>query len=245
MLMQSSGRVSWTSSEPANTQVEYGLMPAVYGSSTPLDATLSTSHVVDMSGLTANTTYYYRVRSRDASNNLSTATGSFTTAAAGGCPCSLWPLTATPAIASAGDTNAVELGVRFRSSQNGYISGVRFYKGPSNNGVHVAHLWSDTGTLLATATFTNETATGWQEVTFASPVAVTANTTYVASYLAPNGGYSQNPSYFGTSLNATPLTALADSATTPNGLYRYGGGFPNGTFNSANYWVDVVFKMTP
>ena len=45
-----------------------------------------------------------------------------------------------------------------------------------------ASLWSSTGTLLATGTFSNETASGWQELDFSSPVAVTAGTTYVASY---------------------------------------------------------------
>ena len=29
-----------------------------------------------------------------------------------------------------------------------------------------------------------------------------------------------------------------------NGLFIYGGGFPTNSFNSANYWVDVVFDDT-
>ena len=176
--------MSWTSNEPANTQVEYGLSAGSYTSSTTLQsARCPTSHIVQLNGLTANTTYFFRVRSRDAANNLATATGSFRTAATGACPCSIFALTATPATASSSDTSAVELGVKFRSSQSGYISGIRFYKGASNTGVHVAHLWSATGTLLATATFTNETATGWQEVKFATSIAITANTTYVCVVL--------------------------------------------------------------
>ena len=47
------------------------------------------------------------------------------------------------------------------------------------------------GQLLATATFTGETASGWQQVNFATPVAINPNTTYVASYFAPKGHYSQ------------------------------------------------------
>jgi hypothetical protein len=237
--------VSWISNEPADTQVEYGLTTA-YGTMSALDSTAVTGHAVQLSGLNAGTTYHYRVRSRDTAGNLATATGSFATPAAGACPCSLWPVTATPAVASTGDTGAVELGVRFRSSQNGYITGLRFYKGATNTGVHVANLWTDAGTLLATATFTNETATGWQEVTFASPVAITANTTYVASYHAPNGGYAQNLAYFGSALNSPPLTALASGTGSLNGVYRYGtSGFPNSSYNASNYWVDVVFKLTP
>ena len=56
-------------------------------------------------------------------------------------------------------------------------------------------MWSSTGQLLATATFTNETASGWQQVNLATPVAITANTVYVVSYHTP-GGYSANYGYF-------------------------------------------------
>ena len=41
------------------------------------------------------------------------------------------------------------------------------------------------GPSLATVTFTNESATGWQQATFSSPVPITAGTIYVASYFAP------------------------------------------------------------
>ena len=81
------------------------------------------------------------------------------------------------------------VGVRFRADTNGTITGVRFYKGAANTGTHVGNLWTNTGTLLATATFSGETASGWQQVTFSSPVAVTANTTYVASYHTNTGQY--------------------------------------------------------
>ena len=33
---------------------------------------------------------------------------------------------------------------------------------------------------------------------FGTPVAITANTTYVASYHTPNGGYAFDPAYFTT-----------------------------------------------
>jgi len=111
----------------------------------------------------------------------------------------------------------------------------------------VGHLWASDGTLLATATFANETATGWQEVGFSSPVAIAANTTYIASYFAPVGHYSYNSAYFAsTGVNSSPLTALANGVDGGNGVYRLatGGGFPNQSFNSNNYWVDVAFNST-
>jgi hypothetical protein len=162
----------------------------------------------------------------------------------GTCPCSIWSSSTTPEVANTADTAAVTLGVRFRSDVNGHISGIRFYKGALNTGTHVGQLWSSTGTLLASATFTNETASGWQQVTFAPPVAITAGTTYVAAYFAPNGRYSLNAGYFSaTGVDNFSLHALRDGVDGPNGVFTYGNApaFPVSTFGSGNYWVDVVF----
>ena len=76
---------------------------------------------------------------------------------------SIWDASTIPALVTENDPSAVELGVKFRASVDGSIVGIRFYKGPQNTGTHVGKLWSASGTLLATATFTGETASGWQE----------------------------------------------------------------------------------
>ena len=52
----------------------------------------------------------------------------------------------------------------------GTINGIRFYKGAGNGGTHLGHLWTNGGALLAEATFTGETASGWQTARFATPV---------------------------------------------------------------------------
>ena len=109
---------------------------------------------------------------------------------------------------------------------------------------HTAHLWSNTGTLLATATFSGEGTSGWQQADFATPVPITANTTYVASYFAPNSHYSANNNFFAcTGVDNPPLHALANGVDGANGVYHYGttSAFPASTFQSSNYWVDVVF----
>ena len=99
--------------------------------------------------------------------------------------------------------------MKFRSDVAGQITGIRFYKGSGNTGTHVGHLWTTTGTMLATVTFTGETATGWQQATFATPVAITANTTYVASYYAPSGHYAADGGYFASKgVDNGPLHAL-------------------------------------
>jgi hypothetical protein len=157
----------------------------------------------------------------------------------------VWSDSATPATLASTDTRAVEVGVKFRSSLDGYITGIRFYKGTTNTGTHVGHLWSSTGTLLASVTFTSETESGWQQASFATPVAIVAGQTYVASYYAPVGGYSVNTGYFSSSGTTNgPLTVLANGVDGGNGVFRYvaGGGFPTSSTNSSNYWVDVVFS---
>ncbi|GAA4957271.1 hypothetical protein GCM10023205_19460 [Yinghuangia aomiensis] len=157
------------------------------------------------------------------------------------CPCTIWPDGTTPAGGPDPESTAVELGVKFKPDRDGYITGVRYYKFAENTGTHVGHLWSSSGTKLAEATFTSESTSGWQQVNFSTPVAVTANTTYIASYLAPNGRYAGDENYFANAYTRAPLTALASGSSGGNGVYRSGGGFPNATWNSANFWVDVVF----
>jgi hypothetical protein len=198
--------------------------------------------------LDLGTTYTASVQASDLWGNAMTSpyTWSFTTSATPPtvtCPCSVWDSTATPANTNPGDPNAIEVGTRFKSAINGYVTGIKFYKGANNTGTHTGSLWSNTGQLLATGTFTGESATGWQTLTFASSVAITANTPYVVSYFAPNGQYGVDSGYFAGSRSNYPLTALADGASGGNGLYRYGttSGFPTNSYSSSNYWVDVAF----
>ncbi len=179
-------------------------------------------------------------------------TWSFTTAGTpppSTCPCTLFAPTDTPAVASESDPSALTLGVRFRADTTGLVTGVRFYKGPSNTGTHTGSLWRDDGQRLATVTFTNESASGWQQASFATPVPVEAGRTYVVSYFAPNGGYAATAGGFaGHAVDRGPLHAPADGDGGGNGLYLYGAdALPTTTWSSTNYWVDVVFtsSVTP
>jgi chitodextrinase len=200
-------------------------------------------------GLTASTAYRYRVRAADAAGNVgpysSIATATTSGSSSSSCPCTIWPASATPTTASWNDTSAIEVGVKFRTTVAGFITGVRFYKGAQNTGTHVGSLWTASGTRLANATFTGETSSGWQQVSFATPVPVAANTTYVASYYAPVGRYAATSAAFGSTVTSGPLQALSNATANGNGVYKYGAsGFPNASYNSTNYWVDVVFNTT-
>ena len=161
------------------------------------------------------------------------------------CPCSLWSTSTVPLNPSEADARAVELGVKFRSNTDGYITGIRFYKGAGNTGTHTGNLWTTSGANLARATFYNETATGWQEVSFGAPVAITAGTTYVASYHTTSGHYAEDSDYFTTAFSTHYLTANQDATGDPNGVYALSASttFPNQGFVASNYWVDVVFML--
>lgn len=160
------------------------------------------------------------------------------------CPCTIFSPASVPAKPLANDgLGGIALGVRFRSTQNGIITGIRYYKGAGATGTHTGSLWNNTGTQLATATFTNETASGWQQVLFAAPVPITAGVTYVASYHSSSGDYSSTNPFFNQPVINSPLKALANGEDGPNGVYVYSATpvFPTNSFQSNNYWVDVVF----
>jgi methionine-rich copper-binding protein CopC len=216
---------------------------------TSYNSATNTAMFTPQSNLANATTYTVSVSGAQDSSGLpmqSAYTWTFTTAqpapAAGTCPCSIWPDSALPSITTANDTNSVEVGVVFTPSVNGTITGIRFYKGTGNTGTHIGSLWTSSGTLLGSVTFTGESAAGWQQANFTTPISVTAGTSYVASYLAPSGGYAMTAGGLSSAVTNGPLTAVAYGTSGGNGVYQYTSSvaFPKNAFN-ANYWVDVVF----
>ena len=155
----------------------------------------------------------------------------------------IWPSSPTPSTVDViAEVSPVELGLKFRSDSNSVVSGVRFYKSMANVGTHVGNLWTISGTLIASTTFANESTSGWQTANFATPVTLTAGTTYVVSYHTNLGHYSADGGYFATTgVDSAPFHAPAAAAAGGNGVYIYGGSsFPTQTFNATNYWVDIV-----
>jgi hypothetical protein len=211
--------------------------------------TTHTATLTPTGSLAAGATYFATVSgARDLSGNLQAASvsWSFTTYPSLGKtgPFTNFAPTSTPAVLASSDPNSVELGLKFRTDVSGYVTGVRFYKGPTNTGTHTGSLWSSTGALLAQATFVNETISGWQQVNFATPVFISANTTYVVSYHTNVGNYSYSSNYFGNTVDNAPLHALGNGIDGPNGVYLYGANpaFPTTSGNGTNYWVDAVFS---
>jgi hypothetical protein len=151
--------------------------------------------------------------------------------------------TQTPAIPNITDNRvAYELGMKFKSSQAGVITAIRYYKAPSEAaGGHTGRIWSSSGTVLATVTFSGETSSGWQTATLSTPLAISANTTYVVSvnikthYVATNNGL-QN------AISNGPLSSIAGPA---NGVFGNSGSFPTESWQASNYFRDVVFTPSP
>lgn len=210
------------------------------------DSTTNTAKLTPTSALVTGTAYTVTlttaVAAQDGTPLQSAYSWQFTT---GGCPCSLFPSTLAPA----SQGNAVqdgrtgsgpwsyELGTKIAVTSPEYLLGVRFYKDPLETGQHIGRVWSATGTLLGQVTFTNETASGWQQKFFATPLQLQPGTTYVVSVNA-NVTFGTTVSGLLTQVVSGPLQSVADGA---NGVFGSAAGvFPTSSYSTSNYFVDAV-----
>lgn len=126
--------LTWTTNEPADTQVEYGPTTA-YGQSSSLDSALVTNHKVNLAGLTAGTAYHYSVISGDASGNLAISDDRTFTTAKNACLVSsgTWTNTSLPSTSSS-------MTVEFNATPSGSnIDGViGISSGPASDYTHLA-----------------------------------------------------------------------------------------------------------
>lgn len=152
--------------------------------------------------------------------------------------CTVWNPSTQPTGQSVfNDSKTVELGLEFHSDLAGTVTGVRFWKDVSETGTHVGHLWDASGNMLAEVTVT-ETASGWQQATFPTPVTISAGTNYWISEFTADGTYVATVNWPYPADNS-PLHGTAAA-------FHYFGGFPDSpSLNNANYWVDVVFQPAP
>ena len=234
---------------------------ALVSASVSYDSASRTATLRPAAALAASTTYTATLRGgttdprvKDAAGNALAANvvWSFTTAAAPpppSCPCSAWSASTTPTTPQQSDPNAVELGVKFTTSINGFITGIRFYKGTGNTGTHVGNLWSAGGALLARGHLQRRDGSGWQQVNFATPVAVTREHSLCRVVLRAEReicGRRPTSSPRAASSNG-PVNLLQRRRRRRQRrlrLRRARATFPSQTFNATNYWVDVVFSTT-
>ena len=131
-------------------------------------------------------------------------------------------------------TSPLELGPRLTSSSAGYVTRAKFYQFPGDNSVHTAHVWDQSGNLLATKVFPADATPGWKTTTFDVPVAIVAGQQF--SVTVYSDAYSfQNATWTNVSKTVGPLTVDTD-------YYHYNSSaLPVDTFNDSNYLVDLVF----
>ncbi|WP_153506153.1 DUF4082 domain-containing protein [Cumulibacter manganitolerans] len=228
--------------DPASVQLTLTKGSSSVTGSVGYDAASQTATFTPSAALAAGVTYQASVTAADLAGNPMAAPRAWSFTTDGDGTATLWISTDRPDTPASSDAGGVEVGVRFRAAGSGSILGLRFYKGLGNDGPHVGRLWTAAGALLGSVSFDDETASGWQQARFSTPIAISGGTDYVASYYAPSGHYAVT----GGGLNATrtrgPLTAPATSGATPNGVFAYGGGgFPSSSYNGGNYWVDVLY----
>lgn len=146
---------------------------------------------------------------------------------------------AVPSTPDGGTTGSAMVGTRFTVLQPGSFTGVRFYKSAANTGTHIGYLYDViSGSPLRTVTFTGESASGWQEATFSSPLNVDANLTYIVAYYAPNGHFASDANYFSANPSAYPFEYNNQAGGFSSGA---AGIKPNDTTTATNYYVDPIF----
>ncbi|MDP3729387.1 MAG: carboxypeptidase regulatory-like domain-containing protein [bacterium] len=66
---KTTARITWNTDQQSTSEVRYGFT-INYGQASPVDETLTTSHEVTLANLSPGTEYHYRIRAKNASNNL-------------------------------------------------------------------------------------------------------------------------------------------------------------------------------
>ena len=129
-----------------------------------------------------------------------------------------------------------QVATRFIPDVDGRFTGYRFYKAPGETGTHTARLYTSSGQLVHQATFSNETASGWQRVTFSNLVYGYAGQEYYIT-VNTNVKQSKTPAYFN---NNGPIYRNWGAA--------YGGGYgqPINSFitsgSGSSFFVDVYYR---
>jgi type 1 glutamine amidotransferase/chitodextrinase len=159
--------------------VEYGLTTS-YGQAIPLDVSLVNAHTVTLSGLSAQTTYNYRARSKDAAGNERMGTNNTLTTSSGSDvspPSVPTGLSATPVSSS-------KINLIWNASvDNVAVAGYRVFRGGIQIATSIVNSYSDTG-LIASTAYTY-TVTAYDAASNSSAQSASVSDTTPASLPAP------------------------------------------------------------
>lgn len=135
----------------------------------------------------------------------------------------------------------------------GVVKGFRIYAPGTISGTFAGVLWKATsasaGTELGAATF-GALSVGWNTVLLGSPIPVDEVSVYKVGQRTSEGRYAATAGFWATSLVSGNVIGLQDGATFA-GITQSNGSFagdatsyPNGTFGSNGYFIDVIFEAT-
>jgi hypothetical protein len=256
--------LTWQTNLTATSQVEYGTT-AAYGSNTPLDSTMVTSHQQSLSALKAGTLYHYRVHSSDAGNNFAVSSDlTFTTASSGG---DTTPPSVSITSPANGSTVSGTIMVTANATDNVGVASVQFQFDGANLGAAVTAApyvfsWDSTTTANGSHTLRAVAADTSNNTAISAGVMVTvsntSNTAPSITSLSPtsglvgasvtitgaNFGATQGTStvkFYGTTAVPTSWSATSilvpvpSGATTGSVVVTVGGAASNG----------VTFTVTP
>jgi hypothetical protein len=133
-----------------------------------------------------------------------------------------------------------ELGMRFVSDASGQITAIRFWKVAGEGDSHIGRIWRG-GVQVASVTFMNETASGWQQQALASPLPVSAGVEHIVSVNTTNNKFAATVSGLAAEIRSGNLVAPGGA----NGVFNFPGLLPNSTYQNSNYFRDVVFSANP
>jgi hypothetical protein len=150
------------------------------------------------------------------------------------CNASLFP-TDVPQTTAGGAGSTWEQGIEFSSSVSGKITHIRFWKAPGEpTGNHVGRIWTATGVPLASAPFTNESASGWQVAQLQPALQISAGVRYKVTYNI-HSVVAKTFNTLSSPITRGALTGWGSIFSTP------AGSFPT-TGSTSNLFADVIFN---
>ncbi|HXT02509.1 MAG TPA: fibronectin type III domain-containing protein [Elusimicrobiota bacterium] len=216
---QTSAAIGWTTNNPADSQVKYGLTSA-YGITSTLSSTLVTSHSVSLGGLTAGTVYHYSAMSHDSTGALvSSPDATFTTLAP----------TVTAPVISGVSASAITASAATINWTTDVPATSQVVYGPASSNVTVIAA----GSVYTLSSALNSTLSTSHSVPLSG---LTASTLYHYAVKSANGSGALT-----TSPDATFTTAAAGtSGGTTGGTGSTSGGTLTACMTSAGTWQNAA-----
>ena len=128
------------------------------------------------------------------------------------------------------------LGVKFSSSEPGYIDSFAFYKSKIESGDHKFTLWDANGEIIYSCNATPFKSAGWNITKLSKPIHIDENSVYTLSYIS-NKSYCATYNFFKAPVKKGQVKAF-------KGIYGKdisGKTMPKKSYKNLNYFVDFSF----